>query len=147
MTEPRTIGGKGLALIKTFEGCKLKAYKCPAGVWTIGYGSTGAHVQPGMVMTQAEADTLLRKDLARFEDAVRRFAPRATQGQFDAMVSLAFNIGIAALQRSTVLRRHNAGDHEGAAAAFMMWNKAGGKVLNGLTRRRAAEANLYRSAQ
>lgn len=142
----RAINREGLELVKSFEGCKLKAYVCPAGVLTIGYGSTGPHVKAGMVITQAQADELLRSDLRRFEDYVAKAAPKATDNQFAAMVSLAFNVGEAALGRSTVLRKHLAGDHAGAAAAFGMWNKAGGKVLAGLTRRRAAEAALYAKA-
>jgi lysozyme len=142
----RRINKAGLDLIKSFEGLALKAYLCPARVWTIGYGSTGAHVKPGMVITEAEAERLLREDLMRFEDAVAKAAPDATDNQFAAMVSLAFNIGEAGLRKSTVLRKHLAGDHLGAASAFAMWNKGGGKVLPGLTRRRAAEAQLYRTA-
>lgn len=140
---PRSIAAAGLALIKSFEGCELTAYLCPANVWTIGYGSTGAHVKRGMTITSAQAEDLLKKDLARFESAVKAAAPTATQGQFDAMVSLAFNIGIAAFQKSTLLRKHKARDHVGARAEFARWNKAGGRVLPGLTRRRAAEAALY----
>lgn len=140
----RRIGPAGLALIKSFEGCRLTAYRCPAGVWTIGYGSTGAHVREGMTISPERAEALLRGDLARFEAAVAKAVPAATQNQFDAMVSLAFNIGVAAFAKSTVARKAKAGDHAGAAAAFSLWNKAGGKVLPGLTRRRAAEAELYR---
>lgn len=137
------IGTKGLALIKRFEGCKLTAYKCPAGIWTIGYGSTGPHVKPGMEITEAQAEQLLRDDLARFEQAVSAAAPNATQNQFDAMVSLAFNIGIAGFQKSSVLRLHNLGKFQGAADSFALWNKGGGKVLPGLVRRRADESHLY----
>lgn len=143
----REIGPRGLALIKEFEGLHLKAYLCPAKVWTIGYGSTGPHVKPGMVITEAQADALLLKDLDRFEDTVAQAAPSANRNQFDAMVSLAFNIGIGAFLKSSVLRRHLAGDHRGAAEAFGMWNKAGGRVLLGLQRRRAREADLYRDAR
>lgn len=142
----RAINREGLELIKSFEGCKLTSYRCSANVLTIGYGSTGPHVKPGMTITQAQADELLRSDLRRFEDYVAKAAPNATGNQFAAMVSLAFNIGEGALGRSTVLRKHLAGDHAGAAAAFGMWNKAGGRVLPGLTRRRNAEAALYRKA-
>lgn len=143
----RQIGPSGLTIVKRFEGLELKAYKCPAGVWTIGYGSTGPHVTPGKVITEATADALLQADLDRFEEGVAQLAPGATQGQFDAMVSLAFNIGLAAFRKSTVLRRHLAGDHAGAAAAFALWDKAGGRVLAGLQRRRAEEARLYRSGR
>jgi lysozyme len=138
------ISHKGLALIKKYEGLKLTAYLCPANVWTIGYGSTGAHVKSGMRITEPEAEALLRKDVARFDAAVSAAAPTASQGQHDAMVSLAFNIGIGAFQRSTVLRKHKAGDHAGAADSFGMWNKGGGRVLNGLVRRRQEEAAMYR---
>lgn len=141
----RQIGAKGLALIKEFEGLELKAYLCPAKVWTIGYGSTGPHVKPGQVITEAQADALLQRDLDRFEDAVAKAAPGATQNQFDAMVCLAFNIGIGALLKSSVLRLHRAGEYRSAAEAFGMWVKAGGRTLPGLQRRRAREADLYRS--
>ena len=141
----RQIGERGLALIKRWEGCKLKAYKCPAGVLTVGYGSTGQHVKPGMAITQAQADKLLRHDLARFESAVDQLAPGASQNEFDAMVSLAFNIGVARFKESTVLRRHKAGQRQSAAAAFLMWNRAGGQILKGLTNRRTDEAALYLS--
>ena len=135
----------GLELIKSFEGLRTKAYRCPAGVWTIGYGSTGRHVREGQIITPERAEELLRGDLMRFEEAVRRYALPATQGQYDAMVGLAFNIGITAFARSTLVRRHRAGDHEGAADEFLKWNKAGGRVLPGLVRRRAAERRLYLS--
>ena len=140
----RQIGPRGLALIKEFEGLELKAYRCPARVWTIGYGSTGPHVTPGMVITEAQADALLQRDLDRFEDAVAKAAPAAAARQFDAMVCLAFNIGIGAFGKSSVLRQHKAGDHGRAAEAFGMWIKGGGRVLPGLQRRRAREAELYR---
>lgn len=139
----RRIGVAGLALVKEFEGCKLVAYKCPAGVWTIGYGSTGSHVRPGMKISAARAEELLREDLERFELAVAKAAPTANDNQFDALVSFAFNLGEEALRTSTLLRKHKAGDFAGAAAQFHRWNKAGGRVLAGLVRRRAAEAKLY----
>ena len=142
----RAINKAGLDLVKEFEGCKLTAYLCPAKILTVGYGSTGPHVKPGMTITQAQADELLRSDLRRFEDYVAKVAPKATDNQFAAMVALAFNIGEAALGKSTVLRKHLAGDHKGAAEAFGMWVKAGGKTLPGLVRRRDAEAALYRKA-
>lgn len=140
----RQIGPRGLALIKEFEGLELKAYLCPAKVWTIGYGSTGPHVEPGMIINEAGAEVLLGRDLDRFEDAVAKAAPAATARQFDAMVCLAFNIGIGAFLKSSVLRLHKAGDHARAAEAFGMWIKGGGRVLPGLQRRRAREAELYR---
>lgn len=141
----RQIGERGMALVKQFEGLELKAYLCPAKVWTIGYGSTGPHVKPGQVITEAQADALLQRDLDRFEDAVAQAAPGATQNQFDAMVSLAYNIGVGAFLGSTLLKLHKAGDYRRAAEAFGSWVNAGGKRLEGLVRRRAAEAQLYRS--
>lgn len=142
----RRINAEGLALIKQFEGLRLQAYRCPADVPTIGYGSTGSHVRMGMTITEAEAERLLMEDLERFEKAVADAAPSSTDNQFSAMISLAFNIGIGAFQKSTVLRKHKAGDHKGAADAFSMWVKAGGRTLPGLVRRRAAESALYRKA-
>lgn len=139
----RRISAEGLQLIKDFEGLRLNAYKCPADVPTIGYGSTGPHVRMGMTITEQEAEDLLTKDLQRFEAGVADLAGAMTEGQFAAMVSLAFNVGLEAFRKSTLLRRHLAGDHAGAAAQFARWNLAEGKVLNGLTRRRAAEAKLY----
>lgn len=139
----RQINREGLELIQHFEGLRLKAYTCAGGKLTIGWGSTGPHVKPGMTITRDQAEELLRSDLRRFEDYVAANAPDANDNQFAALVALAFNIGEAALGRSTVLRRHKAGDHAGAAAAFAMWNRAGGKILPGLVRRRAAEAALY----
>lgn len=143
-TGRRAINRAGLDIIKESEGLRLKAYRCPANVLTIGYGSTGPHVREGLVITEAQADELLRSDLRRFEDAVAEAAPDATDNQFAAMVSLAFNVGEAAFLRSTVLREHRAGNHRAAADAFAMWNKAGGRELPGLTKRRAKEAALYR---
>jgi lysozyme len=143
----RRINAAGLELIKRFEGLRLKAYRCPADVWTIGYGSTGAHVTPGLVITEARAEELLQEDLQRFEVAVAKAAGSATDNQFAAMVSLAFNVGEAAFAKSTLCRKHNAADHFGAANEFKRWNKAAGRVMAGLSRRRAAEAQLYRTPQ
>lgn len=142
---------KGLDLIKRNEGCVLRAYLCPAGVWTIGYGSTGSHVKPNSVITKPEAEALLIKDLMRFEKAVLAAVNETPlQEEFDAMVSLAFNIGIGGFTKSSVVRRYNAGDKAGAANAFGMWNKARVKgkltVLPGLVRRRAEEKALFLSA-
>ena len=144
---PRQISAAGLALIKRFEGLRLKAYRCPADVPTIGYGSTGAHVKMGMTITEAHAEQLLIKDLSRFEQGVAQLLKTATQGQFDACVSLSFNVGLAAFKGSTLLKKHNAGDYAGAADQFRRWNKAGGRVLAGLTKRREAERQLYIGAR
>lgn len=137
-------GSKGIALIKEFEGCRLKAYKCPAGVWTIGYGWT-IGVKPGDVWTQAKAEEMLAKGVKPYADAAEVKCPHSTQNQFDAMVSLCYNIGPGNFAKSSVARLHNAGNFTGAADAFLKWNKGGGKVLAGLTRRRQAERNLYMS--
>lgn len=136
---------KGVDLIKRFEGLELKAYPDPGSggePYTIGYGHTGG-VTPGMKIDQAQADAYLRGDLRRFERAVSALAPKTTQNQFDALVSFAFNLGEGNLKSSTLLRKHNAGDYAGAKAEFARWNRASGKVMAGLTRRRAAEADLY----
>lgn len=139
------ISPRGIDLVKQFEGCKLTAYVCPAGVLTIGYGSTGPHVKEGMKIDGAQANALLLKDLERFEAGVNRLSKKHTQGQFDALVSFAFNLGLGNLEKSTLLKLHNAGKHTEASDQFKRWNKAGGKVLAGLTRRREAEAALYLS--
>lgn len=140
----RQITDEGLALIKRWEGLRLQAYLCPAGVWTIGYGHTGPDVTPGLVITEAYAEALLRQDLRTFEDGVSRLVTAPlTDNQFSALVSLAFNIGLGAFARSTLLRKLNAGDYAGAQAQFHVWNKAGGKVLPGLVNRRAGEAALF----
>jgi len=139
------IGPKGLALIKRWEGLRTTAYFCPARVLTIGYGSTGKHVKRDMKITEAQAEKMLRDDLARFERRVTALAKAPTQEQFDAMVALAFNIGEDGFAKSSVLRAHNAQDYVRAGQAFGMWVRAGGKVLKGLVNRRADEAALYRS--
>lgn len=141
-------GPAGLEIIKHFEGCKLAAYQDVADVWTIGYGDTGPDVKPGLVISQEEAERRLANRLAReFEPGVRAAIEDAptTQGQFDSMVSLAYNIGVAAFKSSTVARMHKAGNYTAAAEAFLLWVKAGGKVLSGLVRRREEEARLYLS--
>jgi lysozyme len=146
MTDIKKIGKAGLDLIKSFEGLKLRAYLCPAKVWTIGYGSTGPHVVPGKSINEAQADELLQDDLDRFEAAVTRLVTvPLTQNQYDALVSFAFNVGISALERSTLLKRVNAKLFDQARAEFAKWNRAGGRPLAGLTRRRAAEAALFGS--
>ncbi|MBA7854133.1 lysozyme [Enterobacter sp. RHBSTW-00901] len=141
---------KGIALIKEFEGCKLTAYQDSVGVWTIGYGWTqpvdGKQIRAGMVIKQEEADRLLKTGLVSYENDVSRLVKVGlTQGQFDALVSFTYNLGARSLSTSTLLRKLNAGDYAGAADEFLSWNKAGGKVLNGLTRRREAERALFLS--
>lgn len=140
------VSDKGRALIASFEGLSLTAYKCPAGVWTIGYGHTQG-VQPSDRLTAGQADDYLAADLVAFGIAVERYAGHCSQHEFDAMVSLAFNIGVQGFSTSSVLRMHKAGDKLAASRAFALWNKAtvNGKLteLPGLTRRRAAEAAHY----
>ncbi|WGZ34139.1 lysozyme [Xylella fastidiosa] len=142
----QTIGEEGIALIKFFEGCKLNPYTCPGGVLTIGYGETGKHVTPDMCLAnEQEADAMLRARLAKeFEPAVRRdVRVPLKQQQFDALVSLSFNIGAGAFHRSTLLKRLNAGDVAGAAEQFHVWKWAGGSIQSGLIIRRAAERALF----
>lgn len=141
---------EGLRLIKSFEGyhTRLKdgscaAYLCPAGVATIGYGCT-VGVKLGMVWTEQQAEDALAKEVSRFEDAVNRLVTvPINQNEFDALVSFAYNCGEGALAKSSILRRLNKGDRKGAAQAFHLWNKGGGRVLAGLVSRRAREAALF----
>lgn len=141
----RRINAAGVSLIKSFEGLRLEAYKCPANVWTIGYGSTGPHVRPGMVITEDRAEELLLEDLRRFEHGVEVMVANAptNDNQFSALVSLGFNIGLGALATSTVMKRHKLGNKLGAANAILMWKRGGGRILPGLVRRREAERRLY----
>ncbi|KJM74857.1 muraminidase [Enterobacter hormaechei subsp. steigerwaltii] len=141
---------KGISLIKEFEGCKLNAYQDSVGVWTIGYGWTqpvdGKPIRAGMTIKQETAERLLKTGLVSYESDVSRLVKVGlTQGQFDALVSFTYNLGARSLSTSTLLRKLNAGDYAGAADEFLRWNKAGGKVLNGLTRRREAERALFLS--
>lgn len=130
-------------IVKEFEGLKLEAYKCPAGVWTIGYGHTRG-VIPGDAITEAEAEVFLAEDLEDSEDAVNAYVDvKLNQNQFDALVSFVYNLGAGDFRSSTLLRKLNSGDYLGSANEFKRWNKSGGVVLNGLVRRRAAEANLF----
>lgn len=141
---------KGIALIKEFEGCKLTAYQDSVGVWTIGYGWTqpvdGKPIRAGMTIKQETAERLLKTGLVSYESDVSRLVKvELTQGQLDALVSFTYNLGARSLSTSTLLRKLNAGDYAGAADEFLRWNKAGGKVLNGLTCRREAERALFLS--
>ena len=139
----------GLDLLKDFEGLKLRAYLDPVGIWTVGYGHTSAAgppaVTPGLVITQGEADEILKRDMAQYEDGVRKYVKAAlTQGQFDALVDFAYNAGVGALDKSTLLKRVNAGKFDEVPAEFMKWTKGGGRELPGLVRRRRAETKLWR---
>ena len=134
-----------IPLIKEFEGCKLKAYKCPADVWTIGYGHTDG-VKEGDEITQQKADLLLANDVDLFTAGVQRLVSSdINRNQLGALVSFAFNLGLGNLRHSTLLRLVNQGDFLNAANEFLKWNKANGKVLLGLTRRREAEKALFLS--
>ena len=133
----------GINLIKSFEGCKLTAYKCPAGVWTIGYGHTKG-VKQGMKISQLQADTYLKNDLKTYENYVSKYVKvTLNQNQFDALVSFTFNCGGGALKSSTLLKKLNNGDYTGAANELLRWNKSNGKELAGLTKRRKTEKALF----
>lgn len=134
---------KGIDLITKFEGFRNRAYKCPAGVWTIGYGHTKG-VKAGQSVTLEGAQDLLRQDLKNFEDWVNKLVKvELTQGQFDALVSFCFNLGPGALDSSTLLKLVNQQKFALAADQFKRWNKAGGVELSGLTKRRLAERDLF----
>jgi lysozyme len=133
----------GADLIKKYEGCRLKAYKCPADVWTIGFGHTG-NVKEGQTITQAQADAFFDKDIQRFVDGVNEIVKvEINQNQFDALVSFAYNCGLVALQKSTLLKYVNGEKFVLASKEFDRWNKGGGKVLQGLVRRRNDEQALF----
>lgn len=158
----RKVSDAAIKHLHDFEGFarlrpdgRVEAYPDPGTggePWTIGYGSTGAdpfnggRIRKGTIWTRQQAEQRFRDHLAQFEADVAAMIQRpTTQGQFDALVSLAYNIGVEALRKSTLLRLHNAGDFGGAAEQFERWNRAGGRVMAGLTRRRAAEARMYTS--
>lgn len=134
---------KGIALIKEFEGLRLKAYLCPGGVWTIGYGHT-AGVKPGMAISEAQAEEYLKADLISFERYLNGLGLALNQNQFDALISLIYNIGIGNFQKSTLLRkaRINANDNS-IMDEFLRWVYSKGRVLPGLQRRRLREMKLY----
>lgn len=144
------LSSEGLDLIVQFEGLHRKmddgryaAYRCPANVWTIYAGCTEG-VLEGMVVDEAKGREMFLRELAKFEAGVTRLVTvELNQNQFDSLVSLTYNIGLGAFERSTIRKRLNAGDYRGAAAAFRLWNKGGGRVLRGLVNRRAREATLF----
>jgi lysozyme len=155
------VSPQAIRTIKHHEGVRLKPYRCPALLWTVGVGHVLYPAQGKLkledrkgyalkdadnrVWTQGEVDALLRSDLARFESGVARMCPAATshQGRFDALVSFSFNVGLGTLQRSTLRAKFNRGDYEGAAAEFLKFTKGGGKVLKGLVNRRNDEVAMY----
>ena len=151
----RHINAAGTALIKSFEQCRLTAYRDGGGVLTIGWGHTGPDVRAGLVITQEHADSLYELDIARFEEGVESLLTvQVSDNKFAALVSIAYNVGLdidddtkaEGLGDSTLLKKVNAGDFAGAALEFAKWNHDNGKVVAGLTRRRAAEAKLFETA-
>jgi lysozyme len=155
------VSPQAIRTIKHHEGVRLKPYRCPALLWTVGVGHVLYPDQGKLkledrkgyalkdadnrVWTQGEVDALLRSDLARFESGVARMCPAAAshQGRFDALVSFSFNVGLGTLQRSTLRAKFNRGDFDGAAAEFLKFTKGGGKVLKGLVNRRNDEVAMY----
>lgn len=156
-----TLSEEGLRLIKHHEGFRNKPYRCPANLWTIGYGhvlypdqaklkmperaSYPLRPEHDKVWSDGGIDAILRSDLQRFESGVLRLCPSSadSQAQFDALVSFSFNVGLGSLQSSTLRMKYNRGDIEGAAKEFPKWNKAGGRILQGLAKRRADEQALF----
>lgn len=141
----RHITENGVRLIKSFESFSPTPYRCPAGIWTIGYGHTGADVhEDTAAITIEQGEALLKADLLRFERAVLRLVTRPlTDRQFSALVSFTFNLGVGALQRSSLRMKCNRGEDAQVPAEFMKWVWASGRKLPGLMRRRRAEAALY----
>lgn len=144
----RKINQEGLDHIKRWEGLRLNAYQDSAKIWTIGYGHTSAagdpYVKQGMVITDLEATNMLLNDLRQFEQAVEQSVKvKLSDNQFAALVSLTYNIGIAAFKKSTLLKKLNMGDYEAVPAELMKWVNAGGKRLQGLVNRRSAEGGLW----
>ncbi len=139
------ISGIGIELIKEFEGCRQVAYQDSVGVWTIGYGHT-KDVYEGQLVIKKTCETMLAEDLEEFEDYVESYVKvELSQNQFDALVAWTFNLGPGNLSESTMLKRLNEGDYAAVPDEMRRWNKAGGEVLNGLVRRRDAEAELFSS--
>lgn len=137
------ISKNGIALIKKFEGCRLTAYKCPSGVWTVGYGHTSG-VKKGQRITQRQAEAYLIEDVRKFENGVNKYVSAPlNQNQFDALVSFTYNCGLTAFKNSTLRKKLNAKDYAGAGEELLRWNKASGVVLDGLKRRRNAEKALF----
>ena len=137
------ISQEGIALIKKFEGCELEAYKCAAGVWTIGYGSTKG-VEEGNTITQEDADNLLLEEMHEYEGYINDMVTvDLKQNEFDSLVSWVFNLGPSNLSSSTLLSRLNNKVWDDVPNQIKRWNKAGGQVLEGLERRRLAESMLF----
>jgi len=141
---------EGIALLHHFESCRLVAYPDPGSKdgrpWTIGWGHTGPEVKKGLVWTQQQADAAFVRDLEATEQLVSQMVPNASQAEFDAMVSFAYNLGATALRNSTLMKLYKAGDKRGAAEQFLRWNKNDGVIMYGLTKRRTAERALFLGA-
>lgn len=134
---------RGLSIIKKFEGFRADAYRCPAGIWTIGYGHTKG-VKPGDKVTREEAEKLLREDVKIYEDGVRTYVKvPLNQNEFDALVSFCYNVGVVAFSKSSPVRFVNAGQRDKVGMGLGLWIKGGGKVLPGLVSRRALETDLF----
>jgi len=141
------IGKKGLDVIKHFEGFRTQAYLCPAGVWTIGYGTT-TNVKKGQTITQAKADEFLMRDVAKFEKCINNLVKvPLTQEQFDALVAFVYNIGPGNFTSSTLLSLLNQGQYHAVPAQMLRWNRGDGRVLAGLTARRTSEGVLFSTGQ
>lgn len=157
-----SLSHKVIEMIKHHEGVRVRPYQCPALIWTVGVGHVidQSHIKIPLAerkalpipdgwdrtLSMGEVDEILAKDLVSFENGVRRLCPDGlTPGRLGALTSFAFNVGLGNLQRSTLIMKHNRGDYEGAAEAFLDWTKAGGKVLKGLVSRRNDERALYLS--
>ena len=139
---------QGIALIKRWEGFSARAYQDPVGIWTIGYGHTGKDVIRGLIITEAQAESLLRQDVQEAENNVQnQVKVQLTQNQFDALVSWTYNLGGTNLSQSTMLRLLNKGDYNSVPCQMMRWVYAGGKKLNGLVNRRKAEAQLFNNGR
>ena len=137
------LGQKGTDILKYFEGCRLEAYQDSVGVWTIGYGHTKG-VTPSMTITQEEAEQMLLTELEEYEGYIENMvAVPLTQNQFDALVVWVYNLGPTNFKNSTLLKELNSGNYYAASNELLTWNKAGGKVLAGLVKRREAEAQLF----
>ncbi len=147
MNDNMTISHAGLQLVMKAEGLRLTAYPDPGtggDPWTVGFGHTGPDVHPGLIISEEQAERLLREDIVFAEIGVRTYATvPLTQGQFDALTSFAFNCGIGALRGSTMLRKLNSRDYMGAADEFKRWDMAAGQHLPGLARRRADEKDMF----
>ena len=145
----KQISAEGINLICSFEGLELKAYLDSANIWTIGYGTiirNGVKVKKGDTCTIEQAKAYMASDLKSFEAAVNKVKVPLNQNQYDALVSLTYNIGVNAFANSTLLKKLNAQDYKGAAAQFDVWNKVKGRVVQGLVNRRAKERKLFEKA-